>query len=49
MSVERLAREIVANSDEKIPWDEAMREAWWITQAAWSEIENPEPKPELEG
>lgn len=43
MSVERLAREIVENSDGKIPWAEALREAWWITQSAWGQIENPEP------
>lgn len=49
MSVERLAREIVDGSGGKVPWDEALREAWWITQAAWDEIENPEPKPEVEG
>jgi len=49
VSVERLAREIVEGSDGKVSWAEALREAWWITQAAWGEIENPKPDVEVEG
>jgi hypothetical protein len=49
MGVERLAREIVANSDGKVSWEEALREAWWTTMAGWGEIENPEPVVEVEG
>jgi hypothetical protein len=48
VSAERLAREIVQNSDGKIPWDEALREAWFITLAAWDEIENAEAALDVE-
>ncbi len=49
MSAERLAREIVQNSDGKIPWDEALREAWFITLAAWDDIENAQSQLDVEG
>jgi hypothetical protein len=48
MSAERLAREIVENSNGAIPMDEALSEAWEIMLDAWDEIENPKTDSDAE-